>query len=203
MFLILSNKCLCLISRPHSAASTVMRGRGQGQVPGHVVGGSGNGTGTASRAGIGKGKGTGMGAGTGTGLGTGTGTEGNQRVFTAPSSSSSLEYHPDYTAPSSPTPSASCLSCARPLSQKPHFRHEDKIASLPHLVSTFEEEMSVLLARTQLDAHGGPPVDSSLTHSNSNSKFHSKSAPHLSFGIDLDERYDTRITLTRPDPRSG
>jgi hypothetical protein len=133
------------------------------------VGGSGNGTGTESRAGIGKGKGTGMGAGTGTG--TGTGTEGNQGAFTIPSSSSSLEYHPDYTAPSSPTPSASCLSCARPLSQKPHFRHEDKIASLPHLVSTFEEEMSVLLARTQLDAHGGPPVDSSLTHSNSNSNF--------------------------------
>jgi hypothetical protein len=187
------------LSRPHSAASAVMRG--QGQVPGHVVGGSGNGTGTVSRAGIRKGKGTGIGAGTG--LGTGTGTEGNQRAFTAPFSSSSLEYHPDYTTPSSPTPSASCLSCDRPLSQKPHFRQEDKISSLPHLVSTFEEEMSVLLARTQLDTQGGPPVDPSLTHSNSNSKFHSKSAPHPSFDIDLDERYDTRITLTRPDPRSG
>jgi hypothetical protein len=181
------------LSRPHSAASTVMRG----QAKGHVPGGPGNGTatGTVSRAGVGKEKGTGI----------GTGTEGNQRAFTTPSSSSLHEHHPDCTAPSVPTPSASCLSCDRPLNQKPHYRQEGNIASLPHLVSVFEEEMSVLLARTQLDTQGGLQVDLSLAQSNSNSKFHSKSAPHLSFEIDLDldERYDTRITLTRPDPRSG
>jgi hypothetical protein len=187
------------LSRPLSAASTVMRGQAQGRVPGGP--GNGTATGTVSRAGVGKEKGTGI----GTGIGIGTGTEGNQRAFTSPSSSSLHEHHPDYTAPSVPTPSASCLSCDRPLNQKPNYRQEGNIASLPHLVSVFEEEMSVLLARTQLDAQGGLRLDLSLAQSNSNSKFHSKSAPHLSFDIDLDldERYDTRITLTRPDPRSG
>ena len=165
-----------------------MRGQGQGQ--GHVLGRPG--TGTATRG--------------GTGIGTGIGTEGNRKAFTTPSLSSSLEHPTDYTAQPSPSasasPSASCLSCDRPLDQKVHYRHEGKIASLPLLVSTFEEEMSVLLARTQLDVQGALPIDPSHSNSKRLSKSHSKSAPYLSFDIDLDERYDTCISLTRPDPRS-
>lgn len=126
--------------------------------------------------------------------GIGTGTEGNLRASTVPSLSSPQE-HADRTA--QPSPSASCLSCDRPLDQKPLCRHEDRIRSLPFLLSSFEEEMSVLLARTQLEAQHGLHVD----QENSNTK--SKLPPHHGFNMDLDERYDTRITLTRPDPRSG